>query len=157
MTFAFHHYSGMVLGILIARLFGCDPLILGILGFVIGGWPDTASWVLWKLTNASWWKWKRWARFEYYSWCHPIPEWGQHDKYGKWIPFWGQHTWLYDSIIHLSQRKFLFPQFNPIWKDIIWIRIWPTHWNIEWTKWDVLYVILEASLWILYTVFWLVL
>ena len=151
MTFAFHHYSGTVLGILIARLFGWDPWFMGIVGFVLGGFQDTGSWLIWKITNANWWKWSVWGRWDFYVRCHPVPFGGEWDKYGKWIPFWGQHTWLWDSIVHTDQPKFLFPQFKEEWKNEVWLRIWPTHWNIQLTKWDVLYGLLEISLWFVYT------
>jgi len=141
----------MVLGILIASIFGWNPWVLGIVGLIISGFPDTASWVMWKLSQFSWWKWKQWERWELYNKCHPVPDGGSWDKYCKWIPFWGQHTWLWDSIVHTEQPKFIFPQFDKEWKNIVWIEIWPSHWNIQFTKWDVMYVIVEFSLWILYT------
>jgi len=153
-TFAFHHYSGTVLGIVIARLLGLNPWLLGAFGFIAGGYSDSASWILWKLSQQSWWKWKKWERWEMYGLCHPPVDGQGHgtwDKYCKWIPMWFQHTWLIDSIVHPSAPKVLFPKFNPEWKNVVWIRIWPSHWNISWTKWDVLWVVLETSLWALYT------
>jgi len=156
MTFAFHHYSGAVLGILIARLLGWDPCIWGIFGFIAGGFSDTASWVLYKLSQATWWKWRKWERWEMYSLCHPpydaVSGHGKYDHIFKWVPMWFQHTWLIDSIVHPTAPKVFFPKFPIEWQDIVWIRIWPNHWNIQWTKWDVLWVVLEASLWALYTV-----
>lgn len=156
MTFAFHSYSGMVLGILIMRLLGLDPWVLGIFGLVSGGFSDTADMVMYWLGKIKWWPWKRWNRWEIYVLCHPPynpgEKHGSWDRYGKWIPFWFQHTWLVDSIVHVGAPRVLFPKFNAEWQNVIWIRIWPSHWNIQWTKWDVLYVTLEASLWGLYTV-----
>lgn len=147
MTFAFHHYSGTVLGILIARLFGWDPWIWGLFGFIVGGFPDTASWVMYKVA-----KWDRWRLYNY---CHPpyVPETGSGswDRIFKWIPFWGQHTWLWDSIVHPTAPRWLFPKFDAEWANIVWIRLWPAHKNIQITKWWVLYVLLEVSLWVGYT------
>ena len=145
MTVAFHHYSGMVLGLLLAKLLGYNMWIGGVIGFLIGGFSDSSSWVMWKLFPTKWDRWKL------YNMCHPVPGGGQWDKYCKWIPFWGQHTWLWDSIVHPEQPKFLFPQFKEEWKYDVWVEIWPTHWNIQVTKWWGYYVLLEVSLWILYT------
>jgi hypothetical protein len=160
MTFAFHHYSGMMLGILIARLLGWDPWIWGGFGFIVGGWSDSASWVVWKLSQCKWWRWKKWTRWEMYGLCHPPYDatsgHGSWDKIFKWVPMWGQHTWLWDSIVHPSAPRWLFPKFPSEWANVIWIRIWPSHWNIEWTKWDVLYVLLEATLWFAYSLIWLI-
>ena len=159
MTFAFHHYSGMVLSIVLAKLLGQDPYLWGAFGFIVGGFPDSASFVMWKLSQQSWWKWKKWSRWELYGLCHPPYDatsgHGSWDRIYKWVPMWGQHTWLWDSIVHPNSARFVFPKFNPEWANEVWIDIWPAHKNIKLTKWDVLYGVLEVSLWGLYTLLFL--
>lgn len=149
MTFVNHTIGGFAVGALLAAVFGWNWWLVAIVCALIGAFPDVGSWVFWKL-----WP-DRWMRWEVYSYCHPIPGGGQWDDYGKWLLPWGLHTWVIDSIIHPSQPKFIFPQFPVEWANIVWIETFFGK-EVDWTKWDVLYVALEAFTTVVYAfvIYW---
>jgi hypothetical protein len=153
MTFANHGGGGFALGWVFGKLCGFGDFwlwLIAILCALIAMVPDVGSWFLWKLSYQSWWKWKKWDRWELYGMSHPPLD-GVHGKVDcimKWFPPWGLHTWVIDSIVHPSAPKFIFPKFPIVWMDIPWVSLW-NKW-VFWTKWDVLYVLLEAFWWGVY-------
>jgi hypothetical protein len=154
MTFANHALGGFAVGSAMAwavyQWTGVDVWwMLAVLNMLIGAFPDVGSWVVWQLSKTDWWYnggGRVWGRWELYSMCHPPYEprvrHGVVDHVMRWWPAWGVHTWLTDSPVHPSSNAFVFPKFNPEWANVQWIG--------QYTKWDVLYVSLEAAITVFY-------
>lgn len=159
MTFVNHTIGGVAVGSAMAYtihyFFGVDWWwSLVIISAILGSFSDTSGWIIYKISNASWWKWKKYDRGNFYGKCHPPYRkedgHGSIDRIMKWYPSWGLHTWVTDSIVHVTAPKFIFPQFKSEWKYINWLTIRPSHWNLQLSKWDVLYSLLELFLTVIY-------
>lgn len=151
MTFVNHALGGFTFGSVLAWAIYQWTAVdlwwtLAVLNMLIGAFPDIGSWVVWRLGKTQWWiarGWRVWSRWDLYSRCHPPYEplttkHGSVDHVMRWWPAWGLHTWLTDAPIHPSAEAFVFPKFDPEWANVQWIG--------QYTKWDVLYVTLEAAI-----------
>jgi len=124
---------------------------------IVAAFPDIASLLLYKFSQKSGWKWRKWGDWEFYQLCHhpydPKTGRGKIDRWMKWFPPWGYHTWIIDPIVHLDQPKFIFPQFLFEWHEIYVINWTIFGKKVVLTRWYLYYIYLEAYLWLVYAIF----